>query len=72
VHRNLVGEVIRRFEKRGFKMSACKFASADTITSKISGANEGDPIVVMVWEGLDVVKGGGESIGKNHLASYLE
>ena len=57
VQRALIGEAVRRFEKRGFKLAACKFASAGQGEAEIFGAKTGDPVVAMVWEGLNVVAG---------------
>ena len=57
IHRGLIGEAVRRFEKRGFKLAACKFMSAGRSETEISGAKIGDPVVAMVWEGLNVVEG---------------
>ena len=57
VQRGLIGEVVRRLEKRGFKLVACKFMPAGRSEAEISGAKTGDPVVAMVWEGLNVVEG---------------
>ena len=57
VQRGLIGEAVRRFEKRGFKLAACKFLPAGRSEAEISGAKIGDPVVAMVWEGLNVVEG---------------
>jgi hypothetical protein len=72
VQRGLVGNIIARFETRGFKLVALKLVSpgkahleqhyAD-LSSKpffadlVTYMNSG-PIVAMVWEGLDAVKTG--------------
>lgn len=63
VQRGLIGESVRRFEKRGFKLAACKFMSAGRSESEISGAKTGDPVVAMVWEGLNVVESARALIG---------
>lgn len=70
VQRRLVGEIIQRFEQRGFKLVGIKLikASEDLLRehysdlkrktfypSLIQYMNSG-PIVVMVWEGYNVVK----------------
>ena len=57
VQRGLIGEVVRRFEKRGFKLAACRFMSAGLNNAEIPGTKTGDPVVAMVWEGLNVVEG---------------
>ncbi|XP_029912996.1 nucleoside diphosphate kinase 3 isoform X2 [Myripristis murdjan] len=70
VQRRLVGEIIRRFEKKGFKLVALKLvqASEDLLREHywdlrgkpffnglISHMSSG-PVVAMVWQGLHVVK----------------
>ncbi|KAK4157585.1 nucleoside diphosphate kinase [Chaetomidium leptoderma] len=84
VQRGLVGNIIARFETRGFKLVALKLVSpgqkhleehyAD-LSSKpffkdlVEYMNSG-PIVAMVWEGLDAVKTGRAMLGAtNPLAS---
>lgn len=66
VQRNLVGEVIKRFETRGYKLVAMKFlhatlAEAEAHYSDLSSKPffaglckyfSSGPIVAMVWEGL--------------------
>ncbi|KAH7930886.1 nucleoside diphosphate kinase [Leucogyrophana mollusca] len=77
VQRGLVGEIIARFEKRGFKLIAAKLVSppkgqleqhyAD-LSSKpffpglIKYMLSG-PVFAMVWEGLDAVKTGRVMLG---------
>uniref|UniRef100_A0A452IYQ7 Nucleoside diphosphate kinase n=1 Tax=Gopherus agassizii TaxID=38772 RepID=A0A452IYQ7_9SAUR len=53
VQRHLIGEIIRRFEKKGFKLVGMKLmqASEDLLKKHYIG-----PTVAMVWQGLDVVK----------------
>ncbi|KAK3308760.1 nucleoside diphosphate kinase [Chaetomium strumarium] len=84
VQRGLVGNIISRFETRGFKLVALKLVTpgkehlekhyAD-LSSKpffkglVEYMNSG-PIVAMVWEGLDAVKTGRAMLGAtNPLAS---
>jgi len=69
VQRNLVGEVIKRFEQKGLKLAALKMITFDEETvDKLYGVHKeksfyqtlvdlamGGPAVVMVWEGLEAV-----------------
>ncbi|GAA5913659.1 hypothetical protein JCM6882_008712 [Rhodosporidiobolus microsporus] len=84
VQRGLVGEIISRFEKRGYKLAALKLTRptrahleehyAD-LSSKgfFKGLIEymaSGPVVAMVWEGKDAVKTGRVILGAtNPLAS---
>jgi len=77
VQRGLVGDIISRFEKKGFKLVGLKMAQpgkelferhyAD-LSSKpffpglVSYASSG-PVVAMVWEGNNVVKTGRKMLG---------
>lgn len=68
VQRGLVGEIIKRFERRGFKLVAMKFMHADeALLNKHYEALKGKPffnglikymssgpVVPMVWEGKNV------------------
>ncbi|KAJ9070459.1 nucleoside diphosphate kinase Ndk1 [Entomophthora muscae] len=79
VQRGLVGEIISRFEKRGYKLVAMKVIVpskalakehyADLSTKPFFGGlveymtNGQAPVVAMVWEGLDVIKQGRAMIG---------
>ncbi len=57
MHRSLLGEIIRRFEKRGFKLIACKFAAAGEEALKVAnGVKLDEPVVLMVWQGLKISK----------------
>ncbi|CDS43411.1 nucleoside diphosphate kinase [Echinococcus multilocularis] len=70
VQRGLVGEIIKRFERRGFKLVAMKFMHADeALLNKHYEALSGKPffknliaymssgpVVPMVWEGAQAVK----------------
>jgi len=77
VQRGLVGDIIGRFEKRGFKLVALKMVHADVkqleehykdLATKpfyaglVKYMNSG-PIVAMVWEGLQAVKTGRVMLG---------
>jgi len=77
VQRGLVGEIIDRFEGRGFKLVACKFmlASKELLTTHYSDLSKkpffpelirymsSGPVVPMVWEGLSAVKQGRTMLG---------
>nr|ABX75465.1 nucleoside diphosphate kinase [Lycosa singoriensis] len=77
VQRGLVGKIISRFEKKGFKLVAMKFMQASQellekhyadlagrpfFPGLVSYMQLG-PVVPMVWEGLNVVKTGRDIIG---------
>ncbi|BGO97994.1 Nucleoside diphosphate kinase [Rhodotorula toruloides] len=84
VQRGLVGEIIGRFEKRGYKLVAMKLASPSVehlekhyedlkekpfFKGLVSYMASG-PVVAMVWEGKDAVKTGRTILGAtNPLAS---
>jgi len=84
VHRAIVGEIIKRFEQRGYKLVALKMvkpgeehlkthykdlAKKPFFNDLVKYMNSG-PIVAMVWEGLDAVKTGRVMLGEtNPLAS---
>merc|ERR1711884_74580 len=85
VQRGLVGDIIKRFEQKGFKLVAMKMmhASEDLLkqhyadlSSKgffpglIKYMNSG-PVVPMVWEGLNVVKTGRVMLGETNPAASL-
>jgi len=77
VQRGLVGEVIARFESRGFRLLATKFmlASRDLLTAHYSDLSKkaffpelirymsSGPVVPMVWEGLKAVRQGRVMLG---------
>jgi len=84
VQRGLVGDIISRFEKRGFKLAALKIVTASKEHLEKHYADLSDkpffpglvtymasgPIVAMVWEGREVVKTGRLILGAtNPLAS---
>merc|ERR1712179_26285 len=77
VQRGLVGEIMKRFEARGYKLVACKMctpskehlekhyadlSSKGFFTGLIKYMNSG-PVVAMVWEGKEVVKMGRMMLG---------
>merc|ERR1712029_1314519 len=83
VQRGLVGDIIKRFEQKGFKLVAMKMmhASEDLLkqhyadlsskgffTGLIKYMNSG-PVVPMVWEGLNVVKTGRVMLGETNPAA---
>ncbi|KAM7386621.1 hypothetical protein PAMA_009296 [Pampus argenteus] len=85
VQRRLVGEIVRRFEKKGFKLVGLKLmeASEDLLLKHywdlrnkaffrdlISYMSSG-PVVVMVWQGLDVVKTARKMLGETNPADSL-
>merc|ERR1712018_152082 len=83
VHRGLVGEIIKRFEAKGFKLVAMKMMHASEELLKEHYADLSSkaffpglvkymgsgPIVPMVWEGLNVVKTGRVMLGKTNPAA---
>jgi len=85
VHRGLVGEIIKRFEQKGFHLVAMKFMWANEsllkqhyadLSSKpffnglVKYMNSG-PVVPMVWEGTGVVKTGRQMLGETNPAQSL-
>merc|ERR1711974_146650 len=85
VQRGLVGEIIKRFEQKGFKLVAMKMMHASEellkehyadLSSKgffpglVKYMNSG-PVVPMVWEGLNVVKTGRVMLGEQTLLHLL-
>ncbi|XP_054164119.1 nucleoside diphosphate kinase A 1-like [Oppia nitens] len=82
VQRGLVGDIIKRFEQKGFKLVAIKFMNAGEellkkhysdlssrpfFPSLIQYMQMG-PVVPMVWEGLNVVKTGRVLLGETNPA----
>ncbi|CAK7304284.1 nucleoside diphosphate kinase 3 isoform X7 [Vulpes vulpes] len=77
VQRRLVGEIVRRFERKGFKLVALKLvqASDKLLREHYAGLRErpfygrlvdymrSGPVVAMVWQGLDVVRAARALIG---------
>ncbi|XP_044289715.1 nucleoside diphosphate kinase 3 isoform X4 [Varanus komodoensis] len=82
VQRHLVGEIIQRFEKKGFKLVAMKLmqASEDLLKEHYSALSQrpfynrlvkymsSGPVVAMVWQGLEVVKMARMIIGETNPA----
>jgi len=85
VQRGLVGEVIKRFETRGYKLVAIKliwptreFAEqhySDLSKKPFFGGLvkyfSSGPVVAMVWEGKGVIKGGRSLVGATNPADAL-
>nr|XP_035939231.1 nucleoside diphosphate kinase 3 isoform X2 [Halichoerus grypus] len=77
VQRRLVGEIVRRFERKGFKLVALKLvqASDELLREHYAELRErpfygrlvdymgSGPVVAMVWQGLDVVRASRTLIG---------
>ncbi|KAG7459797.1 hypothetical protein MATL_G00214470 [Megalops atlanticus] len=85
VHRRLVGEIIRRFERKGFRLVGLKLMQASESLLKdhywelrdkpffnglIRYMSSG-PVVAMVWQGLDVVKTARRMLGETNPADSL-
>ncbi|XP_053131981.1 nucleoside diphosphate kinase 3 [Hemicordylus capensis] len=82
VQRHLIGDIIRRFEKKGFKLVAMKLmqASEDLLKEHYVALRErpfynrlvkymsSGPVVAMVWQGLEVVKTARTMIGETNPA----
>ncbi len=80
VQRGLIGEVIDRFEQRGFKLVGMKFMKvSNELAEKHYGEHKGKPffgglvsfitsapIVAMVWEGKDAVDNIRKMMGKTN------
>lgn len=85
VQRGLIGEIIKRFEQKGFKLVAMKFMRANESLLKEHYADlshlpffpglvkhmSNGPVVAMVWEGLNVVKTGRRMLGETDPANSL-
>nr|XP_033770853.1 nucleoside diphosphate kinase 3 isoform X2 [Geotrypetes seraphini] len=70
IQRRLVGEIIRRFEQKGFKLVGMKLMQASDkllkehylalrdrpFYSRLVKYMSSGPVLAMVWQGLDVVK----------------
>ena len=77
VQRGLVGPIIERFERRGYKLAALKlYSPAKSLLEEHYGEHKGKPffeplvnymlmgpVVCMIWEGLDIVKTGRKMLG---------
>ncbi|KAL6494140.1 Nucleoside diphosphate kinase 1 [Orobanche gracilis] len=82
VQRGLVGEIIGRFEKKGFTLKGLKFITVDSAFAEkhyadlsakpfFNGLVEyiiSGPVVAMVWEGKNVVTTGRKIIGATNPA----
>ncbi|XP_033618870.1 nucleoside diphosphate kinase B isoform X1 [Fukomys damarensis] len=82
VQRRLVGDIIKRFEQKGFRLVALKLmqASEDLLKQHYADLKErpffpglvqymhSGPVVAMVWEGLNVVKTGRVMLGETNPA----
>ncbi|XP_044275893.1 nucleoside diphosphate kinase B [Varanus komodoensis] len=82
VQRGLIGEIIKRFEQKGFRLVAMKFMKASEEHLKEHYIDLKDrpfyaglvkymgsgPVVAMVWEGLNVVKTGRMMLGETNPA----
>merc|ERR1712109_394666 len=80
VHRGLIGDIIKRFEQKGFKLVAMKMmhASEDLLKQHYADLSSkpffpglvkymaSGPVVPMVWEGLNVVKTGRVMLGETN------
>ncbi|KAM7426051.1 Nucleoside diphosphate kinase B [Porites harrisoni] len=78
VQRGLIGDIIKRFEQKGFKLVAMKFmqASEEHLRQHYADLSNlpffpglvkhmaSGPVVAMVWEGLGVVKTGRVMLGE--------
>ncbi|XP_030262413.1 nucleoside diphosphate kinase 3 isoform X1 [Sparus aurata] len=85
VQRRLVGEIVRRFERRGFKLVGLKLVQASESLLKdhywdlrtkpffrdLMSYMSSGPVVAMVWEGLDVVKTARKMLGETNPADSL-
>ncbi|KAL5460362.1 hypothetical protein EMCRGX_G033808 [Ephydatia muelleri] len=85
VQRGLVGEIVKRFEQRGFKLVAMKFLKpTEELLSQHYSELKGKgffaglvkfmssgPVCAMVWEGLGVVATGRKMLGETNPASSL-
>ncbi|XP_042777031.1 nucleoside diphosphate kinase 3 isoform X1 [Panthera tigris] len=85
VQRRLVGEIVRRFERKGFKLVALKLvqASEELLREHYAELRErpfygrlvdymgSGPVVAMVWQGLDVVRASRALIGATDPADAL-
>ena len=77
VQRGLIGPIIERFEKRGYKLNALKlFSPTKQLLEEHYAEHQGKgffndlvnymlmgPVVCMIWEGLDIVKTGRKMLG---------
>ena len=80
VQRGLVGEIIKRFEARGYVLRALKMQSVEKSFAETHYKDLADkpffpdlityitsgPVVAMVWEGQDAAKQGRKMLGKTN------
>merc|ERR1712126_765030 len=85
VHRGLIGEIIKRFEQKGFQLVALKFlqATQELLEQHYADSSErpffpglvkymsSGPVVAMVWQGTNVVKTGRKMLGETNPADSL-
>eukprot|EP00344_Euplotes_crassus_P000016 CAMPEP_0197005988 /NCGR_PEP_ID=MMETSP1380-20130617/32454_1 /TAXON_ID=5936 /ORGANISM="Euplotes crassus, Strain CT5" /LENGTH=142 /DNA_ID=CAMNT_0042425369 /DNA_START=10 /DNA_END=438 /DNA_ORIENTATION=+ len=85
VQRGLVGEIIRRFEAKGFKLAALKLdtpskqhleehykdLASRPFFPKLVAYMLSGPVVCMVWVGKNVVKTGRKMLGETNPADSL-
>ncbi|NP_571002.1 nucleoside diphosphate kinase B [Danio rerio] len=78
VQRGLMGEIIKRFEQKGFRLVAAKFVQASEDLAKqhyidlkdqpfyagLVKYTSSGPLLAMVWEGLNVIKTGRVMLGE--------
>uniref|UniRef100_F6SWK9 nucleoside-diphosphate kinase n=1 Tax=Xenopus tropicalis TaxID=8364 RepID=F6SWK9_XENTR len=69
--RRLIGEIIRRFEKKGFHLVAMKIMQDKPFYDRLVKYMGSGPVVAMVWQGLDVVKTARLMIGETNPAHSL-
>jgi len=77
VQRNLIGEIVHTFEKKGFKLAAAKLMNISEDLAKQHYGEHADkpffkelvdfitsgPVFAMVWEGEDVIKTARQMMG---------
>jgi len=80
VQRNLIGEIVNRFERKGFKLVGAKLMIiSDELAKKHYGEHEGKPffnnlvefitsgpVFAMVWEGEEVIQTARNMIGSTN------
>jgi len=85
VQRGLVGEIVKRFEQKGFHLVGMKFVAAGKdlleehykdlaekpFFGSLVGYMSSGPVLAMVWEGLNVVKTGRQMLGATNPADSL-
>ncbi|CAO2635952.1 Nucleoside diphosphate kinase B [Lemmus lemmus] len=68
MQRGLVGEIIKRFEQKGFRLVAVKCLRASEEHRKQHYIDLKGPVVATVWEGLNVMKIGRMMLGETNPA----